>query len=281
MDRHLSPAETAKRFGVSIKALRLYEQRGLLAPIRTSNGSTGSSWRAYGPDQIARLHRILALKSLGLSLAKIAELMASTDGLDPVLELQERKLAQDSERLAQALKLVRAARAKLASGQALSIDDLADLAKETVMTPKPTTDELKTLFKDSVISSQPFAKPLADKHLTDDDQKAIRAANPDKGKTLEAISTLIVEARALVEAGDPMSPAVIAWVRRWNEIRERIIGGNDALRAKLRDMNADSESNEGLKQHFRTQAAPLRLTEIDEFMKPARDYLKQTGEIAP
>ena len=43
MDRHLSPAETAKRFGTSIKALRLYEQRGLLAPPRTSNGSTGSA----------------------------------------------------------------------------------------------------------------------------------------------------------------------------------------------------------------------------------------------
>ena len=30
MDSHLSPAETAKRFGISIKALRLYEQHGLL-----------------------------------------------------------------------------------------------------------------------------------------------------------------------------------------------------------------------------------------------------------
>ena len=49
MDRHLSPTETARRFGVSIKALRLYEQRGLLAPARS-----GSAWRACGPDPIAR-----------------------------------------------------------------------------------------------------------------------------------------------------------------------------------------------------------------------------------
>ena len=34
MDSHLGPAETAKRFGISIKALRLYEQRGLLKPLR-------------------------------------------------------------------------------------------------------------------------------------------------------------------------------------------------------------------------------------------------------
>jgi DNA-binding transcriptional MerR regulator len=43
MDLYLSPAETAKRFGVSIKALRLYEQRGLLKPVRTRNGATGSA----------------------------------------------------------------------------------------------------------------------------------------------------------------------------------------------------------------------------------------------
>jgi MerR family transcriptional regulator, thiopeptide resistance regulator len=43
MDRHLSPAETAKRFGVSIKALRLYEDHGLLKPLRTTNGTTGAA----------------------------------------------------------------------------------------------------------------------------------------------------------------------------------------------------------------------------------------------
>jgi DNA-binding transcriptional MerR regulator len=70
-DIHLSPSETARRFGVSVKALRLYEQRGLLTPLRTEAG-----WRTYGPDQIARLHQILALKRLGLPLARIAALLA-------------------------------------------------------------------------------------------------------------------------------------------------------------------------------------------------------------
>lgn len=55
MHRHLSPAETAKRFGISIKALRLYEQLGLLKP-------PGAAWRVYGPDQVARLHQILAVR---------------------------------------------------------------------------------------------------------------------------------------------------------------------------------------------------------------------------
>ncbi|WGM40327.1 MerR family transcriptional regulator [Caulobacter sp. NIBR1757] len=48
-NRYFSPAEAASRLGVSAKALRLYEQRGLVAPPRTEAG-----WRAYGPEQMAR-----------------------------------------------------------------------------------------------------------------------------------------------------------------------------------------------------------------------------------
>src|SRR3954466_8473127 len=118
---NLSPTEAARRFGVTVKALRLYESRGLLTPLRSKAG-----WRTYGPDQIARLHQILALKRLGLSLARIGELLAGPDALEAVLALQEQVLARDSEQLTRALALVRAARAKLKAGQALSIDDLAD-----------------------------------------------------------------------------------------------------------------------------------------------------------
>ena len=60
-DRHFSPAEVSRRLGVSPKALRLYEARGLVTAVRTSNG-----WRAYGRAEIARLHQVLALKALRL-----------------------------------------------------------------------------------------------------------------------------------------------------------------------------------------------------------------------
>ncbi|HXQ46289.1 MAG TPA: MerR family transcriptional regulator, partial [Caulobacteraceae bacterium] len=56
--RFFSPAETARRLKVSTKALRLYEALGLVNPVRTSRG-----WRTYGPDQMVRLHQVLALKS--------------------------------------------------------------------------------------------------------------------------------------------------------------------------------------------------------------------------
>src|ERR1041385_4822635 len=95
MDNHLSPAETAKRFGISIKALRLYEQHGLLKPLRTANGSTRAAWRVYGSDQFARLHQILALKQLGLSLEQIGEVLIGENALDRILTAQERALTKD------------------------------------------------------------------------------------------------------------------------------------------------------------------------------------------
>src|SRR5947209_5389380 len=48
-------ADIARRFGVTIKTLRLYEELGLIAPART-----GSGWRQYGRGDIERLHMVLA-----------------------------------------------------------------------------------------------------------------------------------------------------------------------------------------------------------------------------
>ena len=51
------------------------------------------------------------------------------------------------ERAPPAPSFPRAARAKLAAGHALSIDDLTRLTMETTMTTKVTPDELKAIFE--------------------------------------------------------------------------------------------------------------------------------------
>jgi len=50
----LSASAAAARLGVSVKALRLYERHGLVAPERTPAG-----YRVYGPDELARTSRRL------------------------------------------------------------------------------------------------------------------------------------------------------------------------------------------------------------------------------
>ena len=57
---------------VSVKALRYYDELGLLKPVEVDR-FTG--YRFYSADQLPRLNRILALKDLGLSLEQIARLL--------------------------------------------------------------------------------------------------------------------------------------------------------------------------------------------------------------
>ncbi len=128
--RFFSPVETARRLKVSTKALRLYETLGLVTPLRTSTG-----WRTYGPDQMVRLHQVLALKNLGLPLKRARDLLGDQlADLDAVLLLQEAafrsRMAEDGRRL----ELLVAVRRRLAGGETLSVDDLIQLTRETVMT---------------------------------------------------------------------------------------------------------------------------------------------------
>lgn len=131
----LEANECAARIGLSKRALRLYEEHGLIRPRRTEKG-----WRLYGADEIARLHEILALKRLGLSLQRITALLqGKAIDLTGILGVQHDVLAEQRERAEQGLALVRAAQAKLAAGTSLTADELIRLAKEANVT-ETTTD---------------------------------------------------------------------------------------------------------------------------------------------
>ncbi len=216
-ERHLSPAEVAKRLGVSVKALRLYEQRGLVAPRRTEAG-----WRVYGPGEIARLHQIVALKRLGLTLARIGDILAGGGALDAVLDLQERVLAREGMRVGRALQIVRAARARLAAGQALSIDDLATLTKETTMTNKANPEEMKAIFD-----------PLVEKHFTAEERAAFGRHGFDQAEAGRDWAALMEEAGALAAKGDPTSPAAQDLARRWMAQVRLFTQGDPAVNRKV------------------------------------------------
>ena len=119
----LSPAEAAKRLGVSAKALRLYERRGLIAPGRTAAG-----WRVYGTDEMARAAEIVALRALGLSLAEVARaLEGDPRGLEPALAAHQASLRGRINQLTGAIEKVRDLRADLARGKPPVAGDLTRL----------------------------------------------------------------------------------------------------------------------------------------------------------
>jgi DNA-binding transcriptional MerR regulator len=113
------------RLGVSVKALRLYEQRGLLAPVRTAAG-----WRAYSPDEMARAAEIVALRQLGLSLGQVARVLAGeSDGLEPALAAHQTALEDRVHQLVDAVDKVRRLRADLAGGRTPAVRELARLSQ--------------------------------------------------------------------------------------------------------------------------------------------------------
>ncbi|RYE54598.1 MAG: MerR family transcriptional regulator, partial [Hyphomicrobiales bacterium] len=118
----LSPAEAARHLGVSSKALRLYEERGFVRPIRDTAG-----WRHYGPEQMAVLQKVVALRSLGLSLAQIgAVLLGKSHDLDEALGEHQTRLEGNLAGMLEAIEQVRLWRNDLSAGR---LPDLTVLAK--------------------------------------------------------------------------------------------------------------------------------------------------------
>ncbi|WP_072397143.1 MerR family transcriptional regulator [Hyphomicrobium sp. CS1GBMeth3] len=119
----LSPSVAAKRLGISVKALRVYEQHGLIAPIRTAAG-----WRTYGPEQMRRASEIAALRALGFSLAQITRVLQSDHlTLKTALTVHQATLEEQIQDLVATLGKVRGLREDLMDRQAPQPDGLAQV----------------------------------------------------------------------------------------------------------------------------------------------------------
>ena len=119
----LNPSDAARQLGVSAKALRLYEQRGLIAPLRTAAG-----WRAYGPGEMTRAAEIVALRALGLSLAQLARVLdGDRQDLGAALAAHQVTLEAQVRALSATVEKVHRLRTDLSKGQAPAAGELARL----------------------------------------------------------------------------------------------------------------------------------------------------------
>lgn len=128
----LSAAECASRTGLTVRALRLYEEFGLIAPRRSAGG-----WRQYGPSDLVKLNAITLLKSTGLSLAQIGEVTsgsAGEPGLQQVLAMQLNTWKRRRAEAERGQAIVEAALHRLRAEQSLSVEQLCDLIRSLEMT---------------------------------------------------------------------------------------------------------------------------------------------------
>ena len=121
----LNPSDAAQQLGVSAKALRVYEHRGLITPARTLAG-----WRAYGPAEMARVREIVELRTLGLSLSEVARVFeGDAQTLERTLAAHEATLEDRVRQLAETVSRVRRLRTDLSRGEVPATRELIGLLK--------------------------------------------------------------------------------------------------------------------------------------------------------
>lgn len=71
----LRVGELAKLSGKTVRALHLYEERGLLEPAQRSSGG----YRLYGEDAVTRVRWIAKMQDVGYSLSALQKMMRELD----------------------------------------------------------------------------------------------------------------------------------------------------------------------------------------------------------
>lgn len=216
------PATIAKRLGIGLKALRLWEAEGLIKPHRLANG-----WRVFRDEDVTAAWRIAALKQLGFSLRAIKALLSrGTPSLDVILSVQERALNEQLSQIQRAQKAILAAREKLAGGAHLDADALIILHQETNMSNNfinPTTEKLwESTFSPEQIHT------LKERPFPSEEQE----------RTGAAWASVITEADRLRVIGDPSSEAALALGRRWFSLVREFTQSDPGMIASSREFYA-------------------------------------------
>ncbi len=200
----LSITEVCRRTGLSARALRFYEARGLVRAQRSAAGQ-----RRYGADEVARLHQVTVLKRAGFSLAQIGALTSDRWlDLDRLIATQLADLAARRAAIDEAVAGLRAAQGALTADATIDIDTFCILIKQG---EKTMTDQKEAWQKvaDRYYSAEDQAR-WAEKMAAvpaDFDPAAYQAKWADLGGRIAADLPL-----------DPASDAAQAHLAEWNEL---------------------------------------------------------------
>lgn len=88
-DMLLKIGEVADFFRISVKAVRIYEKKGILVPAYID---PDSGYRYYTPDQLHQLAALLELKALGFSLDEIKDVMVGESSKEALYKAMQEKL---------------------------------------------------------------------------------------------------------------------------------------------------------------------------------------------
>lgn len=202
MPDSLDIAEVARLTGLTSRALRFYEARGLVAPLRTASGR-----RHYGPAQLERLHQIIAMKRAGLTLAQMQRLTTGRQlDLRSIVEAQIETLADRERALAGARALLEEILSRIDRSEPIDVATFCSLIRqgETTM----SQDKMGALMTRYMTAGQKEALDRSVAALPPDfDNEAHNAKWKDLSARIKAALPL-----------DPASPRAQAFLDEWDEM---------------------------------------------------------------
>lgn len=209
----LKVGQLAKQICLSVRTLHHYDEIGLLSPsVRTSAGH-----RLYNTKDIMLLHRIQALKQLGLSLQKIAEIIQENSQPLPDIIAQQiiildREMAQAAQLKSKLVRL----QDNLQEGHEPDMASWLDtLALMNVYEKYLTADEIEELNSHALAVKQ-----------------EIEHEWPEMVKKLQTMMDQKIP---------PADREAKEFVTLWTEMLERLVGHNPHLLLKINAMSAEME----------------------------------------
>jgi DNA-binding transcriptional MerR regulator len=211
-DRHyLRIGDLSRRSGVSAKALRLYEARGLLKPAAHSV----AGYRFYDAASLARLNQIVLLKRAGFRLAEIGRLLtrdpqAATQLLRARIAALERECAERE----QVLRLLRGIAQRSVSPSTFPLDELVETIAMSTQLNVDWTERERDDFR----------------------RRAEQLGDTGMAEAQRLWPELIAQVRAALDAGTPAdAPEVQDLARRWYALVQCFTGGDVEVARKLGD----------------------------------------------
>lgn len=218
--------ELADGTGLSVRALRYYEEIGLLSPSRR----TGSGHRLYSSEDVLRLQRIVSLKHLGFALEEIRTCL---DGPSfparRVIELHAARLREGIELQRRLLARLEALASRLGSAERASAEEFVRTAMEVM----EMSERIERYYTPEQLEQlEERRRELGEERIHE-----VEAEWPE----------LMGKVRAEMEAGtDPADERVQALARRWMELIEMFTGGDPGIRRSLNNLWQQEENVHGI-----------------------------------
>ena len=255
----LDISEVARRTGLTARALRFYEARGLVTPLRSYNGR-----RYYGPAELERIHQIVMLKRAGLSLGDIARMTARRPvDLAALVEAKLAAIAQQAAALDEAQALLLSIKSRIERSEPIDVATFCSLIQQ----------------RDIVMTDENAAwAAITDRYMSEEAKADFAQAMPQLGDDAarERSEAQWRELGARIKAALPLDPAsdeALTFVREWFALLAPFSAvATPAMWDGSRAMYADIDN-----WHGKSAADPGFDGEVWRFINAATSAMMQAG----